>query len=278
MTVSLPFIKMDGTGNDFIIIDARTQPIIFSKDQVMYLSDHKNEITGGCDQFIVMEPSSDADCFMRIYNADGTEVDACGNASRCIPFLLMEEKGTDSVLIQTNAGILMATRQSANEISVDMGEARLEWHDIPLRETIDTLHLPIRQGALKYPTAVSMGNPHAVFFVDNVDDIELAIVGPSLEHHPLFPEQANIGVAHIAAPDHIVLRVFERGVGETAACGTGACAALVAAHRRGLTGRKARISLKGGDLEIEWMENNHVLMTGAVNYQREGTLDLPEEL
>lgn len=274
MTEKTDFIKMDGLGNDFVIIDARKNDYPLSTTQAMKLADRNNKETGGCDQLIVIENSDKADCFMRIINADGSEVDACGNASRCLGWLVGKEKGKDRVKIETKAGLLDAHIVGKRKISVNMGKAKLDWQEIPLAAEKDTLHLGIQEGALKDPVGVSMGNPHAVFFVDNVDKIDLQKVGSKLEHHKLFPQRANIGVAQIISPSEIKLRVFERGAGETLACGTGACAALVAAARRNLTGKKATIHLKGGDLEIEWLDNGEVLMTGSVSEPRYGLLNV----
>ncbi|NDF11545.1 MAG: diaminopimelate epimerase [Proteobacteria bacterium] len=268
------FFKMDGTGNDFVIIDARARALHLKPEEILRLSGRANTITKGCDQLIVIEKSQKADCFMRIYNSDGSEVASCGNASRCIGWLMMKEQKKDTSTFETLAGLLTATRTDKNLIQVDMGPARTEWNEIPLAHQADTLHLPISQGPLSDPVGVSMGNPHAVFFVKDINTIDFKELGPALEHHALFPERANIGVAQIMASDTLRLRVFERGAGETLACGTGACAAVVAAARRKLAGRKASVELKGGTLEIEWMPNNRVMMSGPVKLQFEGTLEL----
>jgi diaminopimelate epimerase len=199
-------------------------------------------------------------------------VSACGNATRCVAWLLMREKG-ERVVIETKAGLLDAESRGQWQVAVDMGRARLDWREIPLSEAVDTLRLPLTVGPLAEPVAVSMGNPHAVFFVDDAEAVELASLGPVLEHHAMFPERANIEIAQILSPDRIRMRVWERGSGITRACGTGACATLVAAARRGLTGRKAEIVLDGGTLTIEWLKDDHVLMTGPVALAFSGTLD-----
>jgi diaminopimelate epimerase len=209
---------------------------------------------------------------MRIRNADGGEVEACGNASRCVADLVMRETGRDNIVIETVAGLLDAQRASGGRIAVDMGVARLDWRDIPLAEPQDTARLALSLGPLKDPVAVSMGNPHAVFFVDDAEGVDLKSLGPVLEHHKLFPERANIGVAQVIDRGRIRLRVWERGTGITLACGTGACAALVAAARRGLTDRKAIVVVDGGELEIEWLNDGHVLMTGPVAVSFTGEL------
>ena len=267
------FIKMHGLGNDFVVLDARAQELSLSADQARAIADRHTGV--GCDQVIVIEPAKNdaADAFMRIHNTDGGEVMACGNASRCVASLLMAETGKGSVTLETGAGFLNAQNASGGSITVDMGPARLDWQDIPLAEETDTLHLAFSRGALKDPVAVNVGNPHAVFFVDDADAIDLETLGPEIEHHPFFPERTNVEAAQILSPSQVRLRVWERGVGITQACGTGACATLVAAHRRGLTERKASIILDGGPLEIEWLENNHVMMTGPIAISFTGVID-----
>ncbi len=259
---SLNFIKMHGLGNDFVVFDSRAEPLTLSADQTRAIADRRTGI--GCDQLIQLEPATDAgaDIFMRIRNADGGEVDACGNATRCIGAMVMAETGQDQAVIQTNAGLLATTRTGGNLVTVDMGPAKLDWQDIPLAGDTDTLHLDMTEGDLSDPVAVSMGNPHAVFFVPHADAIALSAVGPKLEHHPLYPERTNVEVVEVRRENDLRVRVWERGAGITMACGTGACAALVAAHRRGLAGRTASVELDGGILDIEWQENGHVLMTG----------------
>ncbi|MBL27292.1 MAG: diaminopimelate epimerase [Rhodospirillaceae bacterium] len=267
-----PFMKMHGLGNDFVVLDDRTRPVDLNEERVRALADRHTGV--GCDQLIVLEPSDDADVFMRIYNADGGEVGACGNAARCVGWVVLHEGGQDSAVIETASGPLSATVAGPGRIRIDMGPPRYDWRDIPLAEERDTLHLGLESGPLTDPVGVSMGNPHAVFFVDDVTRIDIAALGPGLEHHPLFPERANIGVAEVQAPDRIRLRVWERGAGLTRACGTGACAALVAASRRGLTGRSAEIVIDGGSLSIEWEadEDGHVYMTGPVAVSFMGVL------
>jgi diaminopimelate epimerase len=268
------FVKMHGLGNDFVVIDAREQPLNFDDTAARKIADRHTGV--GCDQLIVMERPQNgkglADVVMRIRNADGGEVAACGNASRCVADLVMRETGRDNIVIETAAGLLDAQRASGGRIAVDMGAAKLDWRDIPLGEPQDTGRLNLSLGPLKEPVAVSMGNPHAVFFVDNAEAIDLKTLGPVLEHHKLFPERANIGVAQVIDRGRIRLRVWERGTGITLACGTGACAALVAAARRGLTERKAIVAVDGGELEIEWLKDGHVLMTGPVAVSFTGEL------
>lgn len=260
----LPFTKMHGAGNDFVVLDARAEPIRLAPAQAAALADRRTGI--GCDQVILVEPASGADAFMRILNADGSEAGACGNATRCVASLLFD--GRRNLTIRTSAGELATQCLPDGRVRVDMGPALLGWRDVPLAREADTLHLPLKGD----PAACSMGNPHATFFTRDVDLVER--LGPALERDPLFPERANIGFAHVLAPDRIRLRVWERGAGLTLACGSGACAALVNAYRRGLAGREAEIAMDGGTLAITWREDGHVLMTGPVATSFRGTVEL----
>lgn len=268
----VPFIKMHGLGNDFVVLDSREMPLRLNAAQVRGIADRHKGV--GCDQVIVIEKTDTglADVGMRIFNADGGEVAACGNASRCVAALVMEELNRDHLIIETKAGLLDAEGHANGAITIDMGRAKLDWRDIPLREAVDTLHVPLSMGPLSDPTAVSMGNPHAVFFVKDVDAIDLATLGPKLERHEIFPERANIEIAQVISPEKIRVRVWERGTGITLACGTGACAALVAASRRGLASRKADIVLDGGVLTVEWLKDDHVLMSGPAAISFKGQL------
>lgn len=269
----IPFLKLHGLGNDFVVLDGRETPIALDARQAAAIAARHTGI--GCDQLIVIEKPRDeaAAAFLRIRNADGGEVAACGNAARCIGDLLMREVGSDRVTLETVAGLVEARAAGKNRVAVDMGKPRLTWREIPLARDCDTLHLPLALGPLQDPVATSMGNPHATFFVADIAAVDIATLGPRLEHDPLFPERANIGVAQILSPDTIRLRVWERGAGLTPACGTGACAALVAAQRRGLTERKAEILADGGALAIEWRDDDHVLMTGPVAASFSGVID-----
>jgi diaminopimelate epimerase len=252
--MTIPFVKMHGCGNDFVILDDRSRAFAISSVRAAALADRHTGI--GCDQFIVIEP----DAFMRIYNPDGSEAGACGNATRCVADILMRESGHTTVTIRTISGDLPAARRPDGLIQVDMGPAKLDWTDIPLIRPMDTLRLELPG----QPAAVSMGNPHATFFVTELDAEPIATLGPRLEHDPIFPQRANIGFAQVIDPGTIRLKVWERGAGLTLACGSGACAALVNAHRRGLTHRRATVIVDGGTLEIEWRDDGHVLMTGPV--------------
>ena len=267
------FIKMHGLGNDFVIIDTREQQLDLSRLHACAIANRHTGI--GCDQLILIENPRDnmADAFMRIYNNDGSEAEACGNATRCVASILMDESGEDQIIIETLAGLLDAHVAGDDLVSVDMGQVKLDWRDIPLSKAIDTLHLGIGSGTLIDPVGVNIGNPHAVFFVDDADSIDLIHHGPILERHKLFPQHVNVGVASIKGKSDIRLRVWERGVGETLACGSGACAATVAASRRSLCGNSASVQLNGGTLHTEWMADNHMLMTGPVSTSFSGFID-----
>lgn len=267
----LPFLKMHGLGNDFVVLDARERPIALTESAVRAIADRRQGV--GFDQLIVMEPSANgADLFMRIRNADGGEVSACGNASRCVASLVMAEKGTSTARIGTASGLLECTVDERG-VTVDMGPARLDWRDIPTAGACDTLSMPVDVDGLNGPVGVNMGNPHAVFFVPDAEAVALERVGPALETHSFFPERANIEIVHALGPDRLRMRVWERGVGITQACGTGACAVAVAAARRGITGRAVEVVLDGGSLDILWREEDgHVLMTGPVATSFSGLL------
>jgi len=272
----IDFVKMNGLGNDFVVFDARRAPLAFTPDETRRIADRRYGV--GCDQMIVLEPSARADAFMRIFNPDSSEVAACGNATRCIGQRLMDESGRNEATIETGAGLLRAWRSKAG-VTVDMGPARLDPAAIPLaRHDVDTraVALDTSRLAAGLPatfSAVSMGNPHAIFFVADVDAHELERVGPILEPDPVFPERANISLVALAGTDHLIQRVWERGAGLTLACGSGACAAAVAAHRAGLTGRSVRITLPGGDLAITWRADGHVEMSGGTATAFSGRLD-----
>jgi diaminopimelate epimerase len=272
----LAFTKMHGLGNDFVVLDARARRIALGDAAARAIADRR--IGVGCDQLLVIEPPTNgrADAFMRIHNADGGEVAACGNGTRCVASLLLGETGRERVVVETSAGLLQAWGEADGAITVDMGEPRLDWRDIPLAAPADTLHLDVSAGSLRDPVGVGMGNPHAVFFVDDAEAVALDILGPELEHHPMFPERVNVSVAQVlpqaAGRDRIRLRVWERGVGLTRACGTAACAALVAAHRRGLTGRRADVILDGGPLAMAWRDDRHVSMSGPCTTSFAGRL------
>jgi diaminopimelate epimerase len=263
----LGFHKMHSLGNDFVIIDRRSDQLPLSSAQIRMIADRRRGV--GCDQLLALEPSERADLFMRVYNPDGSEAEACGNGTRCVARMIMEQHGTSRARIETRADVLLVSA-GVQGYTVDMGRPRFAWHEIPLAQPMDTLALDLALGPLARPVALSMGNPHAVFLVDDVESIPLEQLGPALEHHPLFPQRANIGVAEVRDSHTIRLRVWERGAGLTAACGSGACAALVAAARRGLTERSADLLLDGGRLRIVWNQADRVLMTGPATHSYSG--------
>ncbi|MBW8816032.1 MAG: diaminopimelate epimerase [Caulobacterales bacterium] len=271
--MSRPFLKMNGLGNDFVVVETRSAPFAPTAAEVRAIADRKSGI--GCDQLIAVDKADDADARVRFWNADGEEVGACGNGTRCVGWLLMQSTGKDSAVIDTAGGRLVATRAGERLVSVDMGPPRLDWAEIPLAEAHDTDALDVvlydHAALMAPPGCVSMGNPHVVFFVPEVEAVPIAIIGPAVERHPLFPQHVNVGFAEVRGRDRIRLRVWERGAGLTKACGTGACAALVAAARRDLTGRHATLELDGGELFIEWTADGHVIMTGpaAVDFAGE---------
>ncbi|WP_225204557.1 diaminopimelate epimerase [Novosphingobium huizhouense] len=260
-----PFRKMHGLGNDFVVIDARARAVAMSPKRAAALADRRTGI--GCDQLIVLEPSAVADVRMRIFNADGGEVEACGNASRAVGLLLGGEQR-----IETLGGLIHASA-AADGVSVDMGQPRFDWDTIPLAYAMDTLAMPVGWEDLADPTAVNVGNPHVIFFVPDCDAVDLARLGPLIETDPLFPARVNVNVASVVGPDHLRLRVWERGVGLTRACGTGACATAIGAMRRKLVGRKARVDLPGGGLTIAWREDGSILMTGPAATSFEGSFE-----
>jgi diaminopimelate epimerase len=276
---AIRFRKMNGLGNDFVVLDARLRALPLSPDAVRAIADRKEGI--GCDQIVALEPSRKADVFMRIWNADGGEVGACGNAARCVAALVAAEREKSKVSIETGSGVIGATVNADRSVTIDMGAPRFAWNEIPLSQPFDDTRAiafgSIEDPALGSPSVVNVGNPHCLFFVDDADSHDLARLGPELEHHPLFPERANISLVQVLGPAHLRLRTWERGAGLTQACGTAACAACVAASRRGLADRKATVSLPGGDLVIEWRKSDgHILMTGPYALEYEGTL--PAEL
>lgn len=270
---ALAFIKMHGLGNDFVILDGRDGSLNLSREAVRAIANRRTGV--GCDQFIIMEPPRDpsADVFMRIHNPDGGESGACGNATRCVASLVMKESGASHAIIETISGLLDCENIGGGLYSVDMGPARLDWRDVPLAEAQDTARIEVEAGPLAHPVGVNMGNPHAVFMVEDAEAVDLETFGPVIETHPLFPERTNVEAVQILNRGRIRMRVWERGAGITQACGSGACAALVATARRGLTERKAEVVLDGGTLTIEWMADNNVLMTGPVATSFTGVID-----
>lgn len=262
----VPFIKMHGLGNDFVVIDGRQTAVpAITARLAAALADRHTGI--GCDQLIVLGPSDSAAVKMRIFNHDGGEVESCGNATRAVGLLL----GAPAT-IETLGGLLTVD-PGASGVAVDMGEPRFEWDQIPLAYPVDTHHMPVAFDTLQNPTAVNVGNPHVIFFVPDCETVELDRLGPEIEHDPLFPDRINVNVATIESRSRLRLRVWERGVGETLACGTGACATAIGAMRRGLTDRAVIVALPGGELVIAWTEAGRITMTGPASESFRGSFD-----
>ncbi len=262
--MGIEFIKMHGLGNDFVIFDGRSHNLsCLNSSYIAELADRKIGI--GCDQLIILENSDIADAFMRIYNPDGTEAEACGNAMRCVGKLLCQTLDKQEITIDTVVGIKTVKIEDDGRYTANMGKPKWGWQDIPLSEEQDTLNLtlPLNKG-VQQAVAVSMGNPHVVFFVDNVEDIPLEDWGPAIENHAIFPNKTNVEFVEVKSPTELRMRVWERGTGVTRSCGSGSCAALVAAVRAGKATRRADIVLDGGSLLIEWdLDTGDVFMTGS---------------
>lgn len=265
----LPFAKMHGLGNDFVVIDGRERPVAgplgVSPALARALGDRHRGV--GFDQLALIEEAEDADLALRFWNADGSPSAACGNATRCIARAEMDRTGRRELTIRTERGLLLARDAGRGLTAVNMGAPRLLWHEIPLAREMDTLELPIPGG----PTATSMGNPHCTFFVEDAEALDLAAFGAAQEHHPLFPERTNVQVVQVLGPDCLRMRVWERGTGITLASGSSSCAVAVAAARRGLTGREVTVVLDGGDLSVAWREDG-VWMTGPTAHVFSGRL------
>ena len=274
------FVKMNGLGNEIVVVDLRLQSGAISAAEARAAAQPAG---APYDQLMALyaprTPGTAA--FVRIYNSDGSEASACGNGMRCIADMLFEETGQTTLMFETKAGLINCWKGAAPLVStVDMGKPRFAWNEIPLAEEFrDTRAIelqigPIDKPTLHSPSVVNMGNPHAIFWVEDVDAYDLGRIGPLLEHHPIFPERANISLAAVKSREHIVLRTWERGAGLTKACGSAACAVVVAAARLRRTGRQVTVTLPGGDLSIDWRErDDHVLMTGPVEYEYEGRFD-----
>ncbi len=261
----LPFFKMHGAGNDFVIIDSRARGAVTTAALAAALGDRNRGV--GFDQLAEIRPAHDADFHLDFWNSDGSRAGACGNATRCVAHYMMGQLGQETLRLTTARGLLLARRGADGRISVNMGAPQRDWRELPLAREVDMMHLPLEGG----PVAIGMGNPHAVFFVPDAEAVDLARRGPLLEHDPLFPARCNIEFASVTAPDTLRLRVWERGAGITLACGSGTCAAAVAAHLRGLTGRHVRVLADGGVLDVDWREDG-VWLTGPVAYVFEGRL------
>lgn len=297
--IQIPFLKMHGCGNDFVVMDARSPDAVPAPDgvrtptarlrggdalgfcpnpqQAQAIADRHKGV--GFDQLIVLEPSQQADVFMRILNADGSEAGACGNATRCIADLVMRETGRDQVTIQTIAGLLPAVRDTQDgnpEIRVNMGPVQTDWQAIPLAEQADTDALPLSIEGLSQPVATSVGNPHCSFFVEDLNEALRDLIGPTIEHHPLFPERTNVQLVKVWDRQTIQILIWERGVGPTLASGSSSCATATAAMRRGLTDRSVRVLMPGGSVRIDWRDDGTVDMTGPYSYVFSATLLLDD--
>jgi diaminopimelate epimerase len=271
-----PFVKMNGLGNEIVVVDMRSNP------ERITAADVRAAAAIGCDQVMAIYPprSAGTDAFVCIFNNDGSQAGACGNGMRCVADILLNESGGSVVAVETAAGILTCwPGEGRLTATVDMGVPRFRWDEIPLAAAVaDTRAIDLRirvdgGPVLQSPSVASMGNPHAVFFVDDVDAYDLRRLGPAAEHHPMFPQRANVSLARVAARDHLIVRTWERGAGLTRACGSAACAALVCASRMERSARAATVTLPGGDLVIAWRTDDHVLMTGPVAYEFEGRFD-----
>jgi len=274
-----PFVKMNGLGNEILVLDLRRDPVAVSAAEARALA--RPDVLP-YDQIMALYPAKTpgTEAYVRIYNSDGSEAGACGNGMRCVAQLVANESGKEVLNFETKAGLSSCRIDAPNVVTVDMGAPRFGWQEIPLAEEFrDTRHIelqigPIDAPVLHSPSAVNVGNPHAIFWVDDVNAYDLARLGPLLENHPVFPERANISLCTVAARDHLVLRTWERGAGLTRACGSAACASAVAAVRLKLADRKVRVTLPGGDLQIEWRErDDHILMTGPVEMEFSGKLE-----
>ena len=269
LDTGLPFMKMHGLGNDFVVIDRRVGGVAITTDLARAIGDRHRGV--GFDQLAEILPGTDgADVDLVFWNSDGSTAGACGNATRCVADLLMAETGREAIGLRTERGLLACTRRGDGLIEVDMGAPILDWAEVPLAEAMDTEHLAL-EGA---PAACSMGNPHCTFFVEDAEGVHLMALGPEIEHHPLFPERTNVQVVEVKARDRARVRVWERGVGLTLASGSSSCAVVVNAVRRGLMDRQATLTLDGGEIHIHWREaDDHVLMAGPVAYVFEGVFD-----
>jgi diaminopimelate epimerase len=271
----IPFRKMQGLGNDFVVFDARKQAIPMTSSRAKAIADRHFGV--GCDTLVLITPGdAQVDASLRFFNADGGEVESCGNATRCVARLLMDERGLARVKLDSKGGRLICSDAGHGLVTVDVGVPRFDWQDIPLAAPADTGNLAIPlDGAEISAAAVLMGNPHCILFVDDAENAPVTVLGPRLEKHPLFPTRINVEFAQMIDRHHIRMRVWERGIGVTLACGTGACATTVAAIRRGLADRKVAVDLDGGTLKVEWREEDgHVLMTGPGKTVFLGEIDL----
>jgi diaminopimelate epimerase len=280
MSAPTPFRKMNGLGNDILVVDLRRRRQAFGPAQAQALGARNPRF----DQVMVLDDPRTAgtEAYVRIFNADGSEAEACGNGMRCVGWVVARETGRNALKFETGAGVLHVNVADIGRITVDMGRPKFGWRDIPLAQPADdTRAIALQVGPpgrpiLESPSVANVGNPHAVFWVEDAEAYDLGRIGPLLENHPIFPERANISLARVASPGAITLRTWERGAGLTKACGSAACAAAVCAARKGLTERQVVVTLPGGELAIEWRGDDRILMTGPVEIEHEGVLDLAE--
>jgi len=262
------FIKMHGLQNHFVIVDARDEAYRPDAEEITQICDHNTGIGG--DQLLIIQAPTDsarASAFMRILNVDGREVEACGNATRCVAWLLMDEIGSDEIILETLAGLIECRRAGDREVSCAMGKVSMNWQDVPLAEERDTCHVLLEHAPLMDGVVLNIGNPHIVFFVDDLEAVDIESTAPAIQKDPLFPDEVNVGVAEIKSADHMVLKVFERGAGLTTACGSGACVAVYAARARGLTDKsKMMVSMPAGNVSIEIRDDGNAVMTGPIAY------------
>jgi diaminopimelate epimerase len=270
--MNFSFIKAQALGNDFVILDQRQHPMMLSTSQVKMVADRRLGI--GCDQVIVIEEprSPKTAAFIRFFNVDGSEAGACGNGTRCAALFLMQDE-EQSLMVETISGLLLVHRTSHDMIKVNMGQPNFDWQSIPLDKPRNTLNLPLRYKGLSKATALSMGNPHLVFFVDDVETVPILKIGPKFELHPWFPKKTNVGFVQVLSPQMIRLKVWERGAGLTPACGSGACGAVAAAHQQSLTGRQVTVVCDGGEIEIDW-QADALWMTGPAILTYAGKINL----
>ena len=274
----LPFVKMNGLGNEIVVVDLRDSSKVFTPQEVAAVAADRSS---RFDQMMVLHAAKTAgtEAYVRIYNADGSEAGACGNGMRCVGWLLAQAVGRNRFQVETRAGVLNTLVTDPTAITVDMGEPKFGWQDIPLAEEFrDTRAIelqigPIDSPVLHSPSVVNVGNPHAIFWVDDLKAYDLTRLGPMLENHPIFPERANISLAHVTSSESIDVKTWERGAGLTQACGSAACAAAVSAARKRLTDRVVDVTLPGGTLHVEWLPDNHIHMTGPVEFEYEGVID-----
>ncbi len=262
---SLPFLKMHGLGNDFVVIDSRGRDAVMTAGLAQAIGDRHRGV--GFDQLAEIRDADKADFALDFWNSDGSQAAACGNATRCVCDLIMSERGLSKVRLVTARGQLSAIRRADGLVSVNMGLPQLDWADVPLARAVDMMHLPL----MGDPVAVGMGNPHAIFFVSDAEAVDLAVRGPGVENDPLFPQRTNVEFVSVTGTNRMRMRVWERGAGITLACGSGVCAVTVAAHLRGLTGRSVQIDVDGGTLDVDWMDDG-VWLTGPTALSFEGKL------